>query len=139
LYVARGLLRHDMWQRRLSHLPIHKQKPSLQEQAAPYNAHCRQDTQMFEAQPNCCGTDGEDTEQDQAIDPTHTALQGVWYNTEAIATHAVTLGLRAAELLGLGTSQPGVVSALAKEEVFHSSSSICEERRARWKQLMSLW
>jgi predicted DNA-binding transcriptional regulator YafY len=37
----------------------------------------------------------------------------MWTEEEAVA---VTLGLRAAELLGLGTSQPGVVSALAKVE-----------------------
>ena len=42
---------------------------------------------MFEAQPNRGGTDGEDTEQDQAIDTTHAALQGIWYHTEAIAAH----------------------------------------------------
>jgi predicted DNA-binding transcriptional regulator YafY len=37
----------------------------------------------------------------------------MWTEEEAVA---VTLGLRAAELLGLGKSQPGVVSALAKVE-----------------------
>lgn len=37
----------------------------------------------------------------------------MWTEEEAVA---VTLGLRAAESLGLGTSQPGVVSALAKVE-----------------------
>jgi len=37
----------------------------------------------------------------------------MWTEEEAVA---VTLGLRAAELLGLGTSQPGVASALAKVE-----------------------
>src|SRR6266581_3885209 len=81
------MLRRSTWQRRLAHLPIRKHKPGLQEQATPYDAHCRQDTQMFEAQPNRGGTDGEDTEQDQAIDATHAALQGIWYNAEAIAAH----------------------------------------------------
>jgi hypothetical protein len=76
-----------MWQRRLSHLPIRQHKPGLQEQATPYHAHCRQDSQMFEAQPNRGGTDREDTEQHQAVDATHTALQGIWYNGEAIAAH----------------------------------------------------
>jgi|GEM_PF-3995513 len=42
---------------------------------------------MFEAQPNRGGTDREDTEQHQAVDATHTALQGIWYNGEAIAAH----------------------------------------------------
>ena len=42
---------------------------------------------MFEAQPNRGGTDREDTEQDQAVDATHAALQDIWYNGEAIAAH----------------------------------------------------
>ncbi|SRR6266851_455833 len=82
-----SLLRLRMWQRRQSHLPIHKQKTGLQEQAAPHNAHGWQDAQMFEAQPNHGGTDREDTEQDQAVDATHAALQGIWDNGEAIAAH----------------------------------------------------
>src|SRR5437879_13715637 len=80
-------LHRVMWQRRLSYLSIHKQKPGLQEQAAPHHAHGRQDAQMFEAQPNRGGTDGEDAEQDQAITATHSALPDMWYNWAAIPGH----------------------------------------------------
>jgi len=86
-YIEGSLLRRGMWQGRLSHLPIHKHKPGQQEQSTPHHAHCRQDAQMFEAQANRGGTDREDTEPDQAIDATHAALQGIWYNREAIAAH----------------------------------------------------
>src|SRR5262245_52555058 len=39
---------------------------------------------MLQAQPKCRGADGEDAEQDQAIYATHAALQGIWYDSEAI-------------------------------------------------------
>ena len=42
---------------------------------------------MLQAQPECGGADGEDAEQDQAIDATDAALQGIWYNGEAITVH----------------------------------------------------
>src|SRR5262249_665655 len=42
---------------------------------------------MLQAQPECGGADGEDGEQDQAIDATDAALQGIWDDSEAITVH----------------------------------------------------
>src|SRR5215467_9309415 len=42
---------------------------------------------MLQAQPECGGADGEDAEQDQAIDAIDAALQGIWYDSEAITVH----------------------------------------------------
>src|SRR5438034_8745849 len=42
---------------------------------------------MLQAQPECGGANGEDAEQDQAIDATDAALQGIWYDSEAITVH----------------------------------------------------
>ncbi len=37
--------------------------------------------------PKCGGTDGEDDEQEQAIDATGAALQGIWDDSGAITVH----------------------------------------------------
>src|SRR6266487_6653289 len=42
---------------------------------------------MLQAQPECGGADGEDAEQDQARDAIDAALQGIWYDSEAITVH----------------------------------------------------
>src|SRR5215470_19485578 len=42
---------------------------------------------MLQAQPKCRRADGEDAEQDQAIEATDTALQGIWDDSEAITVH----------------------------------------------------
>src|SRR5579859_6165050 len=55
--------------------------------STPHDAHGRQHAQMLQAQPECGGANGEDAEQDQAIDATDAALQGIWDDSEAITVH----------------------------------------------------
>jgi len=76
-----------LWECRLPHVPREKQKSGYQKQATPHDAHGRQNAQILEAQPECGGADGEDAEQDQAIDAIDAALQGIWYDSEAITVH----------------------------------------------------
>ena len=76
-----------MWECRLPHVPREKQKSGDQKQATPHDAHGRQHAQMLQAQPECGGANGEDAEQDQAIDATDAALQGIWDDSEAITVH----------------------------------------------------
>src|SRR5579884_4190633 len=42
---------------------------------------------MLQAQPKCGGANGEDAEQDHAIDATDTALQGIRDDRETITAH----------------------------------------------------
>ncbi len=76
-----------MWECRLPHVPREKQKSGYHKQATPHDAHGRQHAQMLQAQPECGGADGEDAEQDHAIDATDAALQSIWYDSEAITVH----------------------------------------------------
>src|SRR5260370_2891574 len=76
-----------LWEYRLPQVPREKQKSGYQKQATPHDAHGRQNAQMLQAQPECGGADGEDAEQDHAIDATDAALQGIWDDSEAITVH----------------------------------------------------
>ncbi|WP_169460917.1 alpha/beta fold hydrolase [Ktedonobacter racemifer] len=87
-------------------MPIQKQKSGYQKQATPHDAHGRQNTQMLQAQPECGGADGEDAEQDHAID----AIDAAWEQYGADSAGIVLLGQSFGGLivLGLAASQPDV-------------------------------
>src|SRR5579883_1902330 len=72
---------------RLPHVRREKQKSGDQQQATPHDAYGRQNAQMLQAQPQSRGADGQDAEQDQAIDATDATLQSIRYDGEAITVH----------------------------------------------------